>query len=52
MTGKEKCPACGAGVGIACVCPARRDYNRFERELIRQGKEAEAKAFWHRRTGK
>lgn len=30
----------------------RRDFNAYEQHLIRQGKEAEAKQAWHKRTGK
>lgn len=31
---------------------ARRDYDATERDMIRRGKEAEAKVHWHKRTGK
>ena len=30
----------------------RRDYNEEELQMIREGREADAKAHWHSRTGK
>jgi hypothetical protein len=47
------CPKCVADQYTGHIpTQYRRDYNAFELDLIRRGKDAEAKLRWHERKGR